>query len=532
MYIRHNGIIQYDEPKSFNCGGDFADGFACGQWPLQTDDFIARCRKFEWPAKNTLKNMVSSGCFFAPVVSRQSRHDNDPNSDIEWRLSFVQAEQILVRAMNHCQFLCYALLKIFLTDVLNKNVKEEEKLFCSYYMKTAMFWCIQTDPGYEWSKENFFECFWKCYKLLLTWVYAGYCPNFFIPQNNLFVCKIVGSNQDKLFTQMYKLYNLYRSREKFLSMFQILKEIVVYGSNSQFTELILKQVHLTDRIIAEAIDNINNLQCLDIKFSWKSLYLCKNSPIDTSSIGQIFITMHVFNIFHDIALSRQSSCKCKTKCKNNRQMYKKHKKVGMSLLKHTSKYCPASDPLYLALFWYINGNYSHSLDILEKTSRRLHQDYVFFGDYDYVEHPYTRQMQNKRMSVRIKEGMAFWIYIYSNSAFSELDIEISFLRKPEFPACLIISPFVFTEFLIFLCHHRLKSSRTYRSIQTIHYFLKRDSDRYVGPAMDIAWDILGICHQLSGNLGQALSAYEESLKNSHNDNFTKAVKERIKQLYM
>lgn len=47
--------------------------------------------------------------------------------------------------------------------------------------------------------------------------------------------------------------------------------------------------------------------------------------------------------------------------------------------------------------------------------------------------------------------------------------------------------------------------------------------------MGIAWDILGICHQLSGDLGQALTAYEESLKNSHDDDLTKAVEKRIKQ---
>lgn len=173
MYIRHWGIHQNDEPKLLNCGFDFAFGFACGQSPLQTNDFMARCRKFGWPAKNTLENVVSSGCFFAPIASRQSRHENDLNIDIEWRLSFVQAEQLLVRAMNHCQLLCYALLKVLLREILNKNAKEEEKLLSSCYIKTAMFWSVQTDPWYEWSKENFFECFWKCYKLLLSWVFTG-----------------------------------------------------------------------------------------------------------------------------------------------------------------------------------------------------------------------------------------------------------------------------------------------------------------------------------------------------------------------
>lgn len=351
---------------------------------------MARCRKFGWPAKNTLKNMVSSGCFFAPIGSRQSRHDNDPNSDIEWRLSFVQAEQILLRVMNHCQFLCYSLLKLFLDNVLNRNAKEKEKLLCSYYIKTAMFWCIQTDPGYEWSKENFFECFWKCYKLLLSWVYAGYCPNFFIPQNNLFVCKIVGADQEKLFTEMY---DHYCTGKQCLSSITVLQEVLGYGATPKLTKLIFDQVHFTDRLIAEAIMGINSLQVQDITYAWKVLNFYKVSPLDNSNIELILITMHVLNIFHDIASSRQGWCHCKTNCKNNRHIYKNHKKVGISLFNLTSKYGPTTDPLYLALFWYIDGNYTHSLYILEETRCRLYQDHVFFFDIDYVEQFYTRKMQ-------------------------------------------------------------------------------------------------------------------------------------------
>lgn len=320
-YIRHDGIV-HGVPTHFK--RDLAVGFACEKWPLQTKDFMVRCRKFGWPAKNTLKNMVSSGCFFAPVGSRQSRHDNDPNSDIEWRLSFVQAEQILVRAMNHCQFLCYVLVKMFLCDVLNKNATEEEKLLCSYNIKTAMFWCIQTDPGYEWSKENFFECFWKCYKLLLSWVYAGYCPNFFIPQNNLFVCKILGADQEKLFTEMY---NLYCSGKQCLSTITPLQAALWFGAKPKLTKSKINQVHVTDRLISDAIDDINNLQCENIPCVWRALYLYKIFPIDYSNIEQILITMHVFNVYHDIALSRQGICQCKTKCNINKQFYTKHKKI-------------------------------------------------------------------------------------------------------------------------------------------------------------------------------------------------------------
>ena len=43
-------------------------------------------------------------------------------------------------------------------------------------------------------------------KLLLKWVYEGVCPNFFIPQNNLFLSKVHGSAQRSLFQQLHGLY--------------------------------------------------------------------------------------------------------------------------------------------------------------------------------------------------------------------------------------------------------------------------------------------------------------------------------------
>lgn len=106
---------------------DYVCALACRKWPQQTNNWIARCRKFGWPDNLTTKNMISSGCFLVPIGSKQSRHNNYLNLEMEWRLSFVLAEQILVRAMNHCQFMCYALSKVFLQDVLNKDAKTENQ---------------------------------------------------------------------------------------------------------------------------------------------------------------------------------------------------------------------------------------------------------------------------------------------------------------------------------------------------------------------------------------------------------------------
>lgn len=60
--------------------------------------------------------------------------------------------------------------------------------------------------AHHWSPQNLLASFWVCFKLLLKWVYDGVCPNFFIPQNNMFLNNIHGEAQQTLFAQLYGLY--------------------------------------------------------------------------------------------------------------------------------------------------------------------------------------------------------------------------------------------------------------------------------------------------------------------------------------
>lgn len=73
-------------------------------------------------------------------------------------------------------------------------------------MKTPVLWVIQQNTLSYWCPQNLLADFWVCFKLLLKWVYEGICPNFFIPQNNLFVSKKYGSAQRSLFLQLHELY--------------------------------------------------------------------------------------------------------------------------------------------------------------------------------------------------------------------------------------------------------------------------------------------------------------------------------------
>lgn len=529
-YCRDDKVFQHGPCHTFTFDDteyDYVCALACRKWPPQTNNWISRCGKFGWPDNLTIKNMISSGCFLVPIGSKQSRHNNDPNLEMEWRLSFVLAEQILVRAMNHCQFMCYALLKVFLLEVLNKDAKKEDQKKSSYFLKTAMFWCIQTDANYNWSRENFFECFWKCYKVLLQWVYTGYCPNFFVPQNNLFVCKIAGADQERLFTQMY---NLYCHRNGCLTEIPSVKKVM--SKVVLVNPLVLKEKfneHMNDVGIHNAIHLINVFQRQDIDFDWEALYKVVRMDVSKMShIEKILITRHACNICIQMAFFEQNFCRHKTKCSKNKQVYEKHLKVGARLLKFTLKFGCATDQLYLALYRYLNGDFNNSLNILDETRKRLFQDYVFYDNHLQNPEAYEREMQGKTLPDKIKNSLASDIFIRNHTKFLELNIEIDLLKKSTHRKSLVISPFVFLEFLTFLCHYRLKSPHAYQSLQRLHCFVFTDSGRYINRyTRDIAWDIVGISHHLSGNLEKARDAYNTSLQQVLFNSIDEAVKKRL-----
>lgn len=173
--------------------------FQSDHWPQSARPWIQRCQQKGWPINTTLSTIMKSGVHIVPIGS-------SPDEDLEWRISFPVAEQKLVYSFNHCQFLCYGLLKIFLTEVIIDNEPCRKRVLCPYFFKSVMFWVIQNDITLIWTPDNLLYCFWNCLKLLIHWVNTGYCPNFFVPQNNMFRFRVTGHSQHVLFRKLYRLY--------------------------------------------------------------------------------------------------------------------------------------------------------------------------------------------------------------------------------------------------------------------------------------------------------------------------------------
>ncbi|XP_062573383.1 uncharacterized protein LOC134235274 [Saccostrea cucullata] len=153
-----NGVIAGAEYDTALC-------FVCDFWPLPASKWIDRCHS--WPHSYIVDEILRNGCHFVAIGHKLGKH-----ADKEWRISFSLAEQKLIYSMNHCQFLTYGLLKLFLKD-FKKELTIEEKLLCSYYMKTSVFWVIQQNMIAQWCPQNLLHCFWVCFKLILKWVYEG-----------------------------------------------------------------------------------------------------------------------------------------------------------------------------------------------------------------------------------------------------------------------------------------------------------------------------------------------------------------------
>ncbi|XP_063411863.1 uncharacterized protein LOC134694746 [Mytilus trossulus] len=160
---------------------DIVPCLKCHTWPSVAKQWLLRYRPSGWPSHDIICKVVTEGVLLVPVGSKSSSSEGNP---LEWRFSFSLSEKLLASSLNHCQFLCYSLLKIFLKQILNKINRVSDKL-CSYHMKTVLFWVLEEDQHLCWIQENLLQCFLSCIQRLHYWISCEYIPNYFIPEHNM-----------------------------------------------------------------------------------------------------------------------------------------------------------------------------------------------------------------------------------------------------------------------------------------------------------------------------------------------------------
>ncbi|XP_078337452.1 uncharacterized protein LOC111138505 [Crassostrea virginica] len=504
---------------------DYAHCFVSDFWPPSASSWTNRCHS--WPPPHVVNDIVRSGCHFVAIGHKLGKH-----ADNEWRISFSQAEQKLVYAMNHTQFLTYGLLKFFVKE-FNRGKSEEEKLLCSYHMKTAIFWAIQQNTIAHWCPQNLLAGFWVCFKLLLKWVYEGVCPNFFIPENNMFLNKVYGVAQIDLFTQ---LYGLYEKGIAFLlqspSISSYIMDVLCNPRLSVCTEerTLISEAQIDGELFNEMYKK-DTPQLRNIQSCMKHLHMVEQlirSPLTQCQI--LMLQKHTATVLqtsafmlHDMYTDTSGG---------NKQMYIADKR-SCYMLKLAAKFGFVSDLLYITMYFYKTFRFREALSVIEMTKVKLAQPGLMHRRHVDPER-YTEAVGGRSLFYKMRHAVACGITLYNDICYiNELTPEqhSSSLNRKGF-SHIQIPPLVLLHMLEFLCCRHVDPMRTQAALDDLQVLVHHDQGVLVAEELrDISWEILGICQQMTGNHQAALYSYTQSLRQFQDNKIDTATRQRIQDLH-
>ena len=486
---------------------DFAFCLQCDIWPTNAHDCIRRLHQCGWPSHDSILSIVSDGVLFVPIGAKQSIFENT-----EWRMSFSLAEKKLIHAMNHTQFLCYGLLKIFLKEAIDTNT-DSKGLLCSYFLKTALFWEITTAVNH-WNPSSLLPCFWKCFNRLIKWVSCSYCPNFFTPHNNMFAGKIEGTNRYKLLRHLRTLNSEgyrcllrcqsladYMSTNTFLPIVSLSSE----PSKSWIALNIMAELHNNrSKIFVQGRDKCIGIRCILLhqfaitssdsheKFllrSWLGrtlIPICMSESTDMSAHGK-------FNRSHYISLTRRLNVL---------------QRFAIDSVNHI---------LHQAILCYNAGKFNQALRLVQLSKEKLSAPVsIYFGRDRQVTATRYRQAGGENVPIEaiLRRHIIIDIMIENDQYIPELYIEGHGSNKRFVFRLFDIPPLIFAFLLQYLCNRRLGYQReAEEALYELSHLVQHDNGLHIHDSpRGISWQILGICQQMNGEDWAACQSYLSALR--------------------
>ncbi|KAK3088860.1 hypothetical protein FSP39_024676 [Pinctada imbricata] len=516
-------ILGYDEDDAYT--------LRCPVWPKQAMSFVYRSRQQGWPSYDTLTQICRDGCLLVPINSKQQQYSDMAN--LQWRISFSLAEKKLVYSMNHCQFLCYGLSKLLLNEVL-KKASPNKDLLCSYFMKTAVFWEMSEDRS-DWLDSNFLSKFWKVFCRLIRWVSIGYCPNFFIPENNMFQGKIYGFTQITLLDTLRDLYmdgywsllrcpSLHDSISKLITQPEI--AYTLSCDELEYVPLPMIEMHKL-RVMLQFDGSIHVTKKEEIiKILIKTLLMMKTDSAELRCAVRIRIN-HVLQAYaQNLFLSPKPTYFNKSR---NRMMYNDYKAAKTILCRTQTHFC--MNYFILIQQMYMTGNYHRAIEMIHYTRHKLQSQlymYEWTLDDDII---LAVLQQGMSYDTVVKYSIVSDINMYENTVIEELKLECLAFTQTAGGCLLSIPPLVFLDFLLILSYTRISENRRrYDILDELQTLLYHNDGHHINTIHKaISWEILGICQQLCGYLHGAYQSYIHALDDEYNY-FKKATVARINSL--
>ena len=462
---------------------DLAFCFHLHSWPRQAEKWIYRHRPGQWPPDILIDNIVNYGCILVPIGPKEIE-----NSELLWRISFSMAEKQLSHYMNYTQILCYALLKLSLKNIIDRNDKVKG-LLCSYFMKTAVFWLSEEISTNTFQLQNLFHCYFLCLDKIITWVKCCYCPNYFIPEHNMFRGKINRSNSRLLLTILERLRN--SEHEVFTVNTLFNSEIVLHESCVQLELFIYK--------VFEQNIEVDLEKGYTLLSSIKSLAMSHSTSI-LSGICNYYYAMISQNFIQKLPFPTTNKPNV-----HAIRRYHKHLHDG-------TKSDAVTGWLLYASFYYVRGQYNTTLKIIDHVLSRCTRDMIKLRKVNYTSDDIMYYKQNVGCSsITLNEKMRLatitgvWYVKQSTLIPHEL--------KPEVQdAYLNVPPVVMSHCLRILCYHHLYNIvNRQQSLRDLDRTIK---ERHFIPSNQLSdsLTILGVCNEIVGDKEAAYYCYDDALK--------------------
>ncbi|XP_061188678.1 uncharacterized protein LOC133196841 [Saccostrea echinata] len=500
QWIRPNTTVHGPcaNEKDGNVEWDRVHCFICKHWPPFALPFIERSLKNGWPREDHLCEALATGCQVVPIGLKGS-----PLENYEWRLSFCTAEQKLVHSLNHTQFMCFGLLKLFIKEVVNAVDEQDEPLLCSFFVKTVLFWVIQNDKVIQWVPSDLLRGFWCCLKYLLHCVFRGYLPNFFLPENNLFTTKVRGQSQQKLFENLYELYKmgfpcLFQSKTLRPYLCRAISNLsyIPRTDEAAFVSEIEEDKHLFYEM---GTHDAFNTYCSDINESVVLLSgICNLNPSSLTHNQFVALEKFTSSILRYLAYHLHNM-----KFFSNKNRYRVER-LCEQLLTVVAKMGWLSDVIYIPLYLYVIGKIGKAVKHIEWAKLKFCKPFVMYrSEVDresYVEELWEMSLSYKRRYAALRDIRIERVVI------KELELE----EKTTKRYCLYAHPKVMLNMLYLLCN-RGNENKQHEALHEMYDFLTND-DSHIPPELEeMSWEMLGICQQLCGDFRGAVQSFQMSL---------------------
>ncbi|XP_063418881.1 uncharacterized protein LOC134701677 [Mytilus trossulus] len=476
---------------------DFAYCLKCDTWIIQAQPWVIRPRT-TWPSPELISQIVSCGVLFVPIGCKGSINEN-----IEWRISFSVAEKILIFSFSHTQFLCYAMLKIMLKEIIDKH-EDLKGLLCSYFLKTLMFWILEETDPYLWTPDNLIRCFMACLQRLLYCVRYSTLSHYFISDNNLFLLRFNTSNRETLTNLLNHLYG------QGINCFSFSQTIKDYQCNKN-TDSMNSEYNRFSKHFMPTYSHILNCG-RGISFS-RLLYDFLHHSRTKLSKG--FFALQI-------------SAACTAIPETTKYQYSSSNKQSYFMYKHDLTHLmiglksdAVSGLLMLASFFYVNKHYLASLTVITYTLQKYTDETIYLRIFNHAPlyhiQQYVVNLINKEtlfMILKLLTTRSF--QVDQNSAIVPQELQQDVANN-----CTIFHPLPFAHFLSFLCcyhlHDILSCRQSLQQLQNVQWILS-DGGNFISRPDSLNTVIMcGIAHQLLGDMHSASYAFLETAERDKNN---------------